>query len=77
LCFCGEFGDTSQRRGRDIETGISQAQRLLAGWRSEIELSHGCRQLTETLASPPRQDDVCVVAVRLRHVDSTPPATLD
>ncbi len=66
-----------ERRGRDIETGISQAQRLLAGWRSEIELSHGCRQLTETLASPPRQDDVCVVAVRLRHVDSTPPATLD
>jgi serine phosphatase RsbU (regulator of sigma subunit) len=63
-----------ERRGRDIETGISQAQRLLAGWRSEIELSHGCRQLTETLAAPPRQDDVCVVAVRLRHVDSTPPA---
>ena len=66
-----------ERRGRDIETGISQAQRLLAGWRSEIALAEGCRQLTETLASPPRQDDVCVIAVRLRHADSSPPAATD
>ena len=65
-----------ERRGRDIATGISQAQRLIAGWRSEIALAEGCRQLTETLASPPRQDDVCVIAVRLRlrPSDSTPAA---
>jgi hypothetical protein len=66
-----------ERRGRDIETGISQAQRLLAGWRSGIELAQGCRQLTKTLAAPPRQDDVCVLAVRLRHADSSPPATVN
>ena len=63
-----------ERRGRDIETGISQAQRLLAGWRSDTALADGCRQLTETLALPPRQDDVCVLIVRLRDADSSPPA---
>ena len=62
-----------ERRGRDIETGISQAQRLLAGWRSDAALAAGCRQLTETLALPPRQDDVCVIVVRVRSVDSSPP----
>lgn len=65
-----------ERSGRDIETGILQAQRLLAGWRSDTALAQGCRQLTETLALPPRQDDVCVIVVRLRTVDSSsPPAT--
>ncbi len=57
-------------RGRDIETGISKAERLIKGWRSEIALADGCRQLTETLAVAPRPDDVCVVIVRLRHADS-------
>ena len=56
-----------ERSGRDIETGISQAELLLASWRSETALAQGCRQLTEELASPPRQDDVCVIAVRLRR----------
>jgi hypothetical protein len=56
-----------ERRGRDIETGISQAQRLVASWRPDTVLPEACRQLTETLALPPRQDDVCVVVVRLRH----------
>jgi serine phosphatase RsbU (regulator of sigma subunit)/integral membrane sensor domain MASE1 len=64
-----------ERRGRDIETGISQAQRLLSGWGSDTALAEGCRQLTETLALPPRQDDVCVIAVRVRPTDSSPPTT--
>jgi serine phosphatase RsbU (regulator of sigma subunit)/integral membrane sensor domain MASE1 len=63
-----------ERPGRDIETGIAQVQRLLAGWRSDTALAEGCRQLTETLALPPRQDDVCVIAVRVRVADSTLPA---
>lgn len=53
-------------RGRDLETGISKAQRLIQGWGSETVLADGCRQLTEMLALRPRQDDVCVVIVRLR-----------
>jgi serine phosphatase RsbU (regulator of sigma subunit) len=62
-----------ERRGRDIETGISQAQRLVADWRSDTVMAQGCRQLTETLALPPRQDDVCVIALRLRPLDSSVP----
>ena len=61
-------------RGRDIETGISQAQRLIEGWRSDTALAEGCRQLTETFALPPRRDDLCVLIVRLRDADSSPPA---
>ena len=38
-----------ERRGRDIATGISQAQRLLAGWRSEIALAEGCRNSRKRL----------------------------
>jgi serine phosphatase RsbU (regulator of sigma subunit)/integral membrane sensor domain MASE1 len=53
--------------GRDIETGISKAQRLIAGWESDTALAKGCRQLTETLAMRPRRDDVCVVVVQLRR----------
>ncbi len=60
-----------ERRGRDIETGISQAQQLVADWRSETAMAQGCRQLTDTLALPPRQDDVCVIALRLRPVNSS------
>lgn len=52
-------------RGMSIETGISRARRLVAGWQSDSKLGAGCRQLAETLASSPRQDDVCVLAVRL------------
>ena len=62
-------------RGRDIETGMAQAQRLLATWRPDIALTEGCLQLMETLALPPRQDDVCVIAVRVRPPDPSPQAT--
>jgi serine phosphatase RsbU (regulator of sigma subunit)/integral membrane sensor domain MASE1 len=60
-----------ERSGRDIETGISHAERLLASWDSETVLAQGCRQLTETLSSPPRHDDVCVLAVRMRCADQS------
>lgn len=66
-----------ERRGRDIETGISHAQRLIEGWRSDTALAEGCRQLTEMLALPPRRDDLCVLIVRLRHADSSPLAATD
>lgn len=50
----------------DIETGISMVERLIEDWGSDTVLAEGCRRLTETLAVPPRRDDVCVVIVRLR-----------
>ncbi len=55
-----------ERPGRDIETGISRAQRLIEHWDADTAVTDGCRQLTEILAVPPRKDDVCVVVVRLR-----------
>jgi serine phosphatase RsbU (regulator of sigma subunit) len=56
-----------ERPGRAVDSGISQVERLLASWGSETALSQSCRQLTETLTSPPRHDDVCVIAVRIRR----------
>lgn len=60
-----------ERRGRDIETGITQAQKLIADWRPDGVLADACRHLTESLALPPRDDDVCVIAVRPRSVAVT------
>jgi serine phosphatase RsbU (regulator of sigma subunit)/integral membrane sensor domain MASE1 len=57
--------------GQDIETGISKVQRLIEGWGAHTALTEGCRQLTETLALPPRRDDVCVLIVRLQRPDSS------
>lgn len=53
-----------ERRGQDMETGITHAQRLIAGWTSGTALADACRQLTQALVLPPRDDDVCVIAVR-------------
>jgi serine phosphatase RsbU (regulator of sigma subunit)/integral membrane sensor domain MASE1 len=61
-------------RGRDIETGISEVQRLIAGWGPDTALARGCRHLTETLAARPRRDDVCVVILRVRPGEAVPPS---
>lgn len=57
-----------ERRGQDIETGMVRAQGLIAQWTGEESLPAACRLLTQTLAPPPRTDDVCVVAVRFRAI---------
>ncbi|MGV0991243.1 MAG: SpoIIE family protein phosphatase [Mycobacterium sp.] len=51
-------------RGSDIEVGIAKAQRMIAGWDADMPLSQYCDELQETLAPRPRDDDVCVIAVR-------------
>ena len=53
-----------ERRGQDIETGIMRAQSLIAQWSDDVSLPGACRALTQTMAPAPRNDDVCVVAVR-------------
>ncbi|AQT80967.1 serine/threonine protein phosphatase [Mycolicibacterium litorale] len=55
-----------ERRGQDIETGLERAQGLVGQWSGEESLPAACRQLTQVLAPTPRNDDVCVVAVRFR-----------
>jgi serine phosphatase RsbU (regulator of sigma subunit) len=53
-----------ERRGQDIESGMARVQDLVAEWNGDESLPQACRELTHTLAPPPRDDDVCVVAVR-------------
>ncbi|WP_179468077.1 SpoIIE family protein phosphatase [Mycolicibacterium vinylchloridicum] len=53
-----------ERRGQDIESGMARVQDLVAEWSGDESLPQACRELTHTLAPPPRDDDVCVVAVR-------------
>jgi len=54
-----------ERRDRDIDAGIAQAERLVADWDPAIPLSHAAGSLHQTLAPRPRVDDVCTVAVRV------------
>ena len=53
-----------ERRGMDIETGLTRAERLIAAWDPHTPLTDECEVLHETLAPRPRGDDVCIVAVR-------------
>lgn len=52
--------------GRHLESGITAAEEVIAGWESDSPLNERCRRLTETLVMRPRRDDVCVVIVRMR-----------
>ncbi len=53
-----------ERRGQDIETGLRWAQQLISEWSDDEPLTQACQRLSQTLAPAPRNDDVCVVAVR-------------
>jgi serine phosphatase RsbU (regulator of sigma subunit) len=53
-----------ERRGQDIETGMRRVQTLIAQWSDDVSLAQACRALTETMAPAPRNDDVCVLALR-------------
>lgn len=53
-----------ERRGSDIDTGISAAARMIAEWPVDSPLADSCAMLHETLAPPPRSDDMCIIAVR-------------
>jgi integral membrane sensor domain MASE1 len=57
-----------ERRGQDIESGMARVQQLVEQWSGEESLPSACRQLTQALAPPPRDDDVCVVAVRFGSI---------
>ena len=53
-----------EQRGADIEDGIATAQRMIAGWDAHTSLAHDCEVLQDTVAPRPRDDDVCLIAVR-------------
>lgn len=53
-----------ERPGVDIDTGISCAARLIADWDMDSPLAGNCEALQETLSPRPRDDDVCIIAVR-------------
>ncbi len=53
-----------ERRGVDIDAGITRAGQLMAGWDPESPLRGVCADLQKSLAPRPRADDVCLLAVR-------------
>lgn len=53
-----------ERRGQDIETGMRRAAQLISQWPSGVPLDLACRALCQTLAPPPRNDDICVLVLR-------------
>ena len=65
-----------ERRGRDIATGISQAQRLLAGWRSEIALAEGCRNSRKRLPRRLAKTTSVLSPCAPGYVPATPPRRL-
>jgi serine phosphatase RsbU (regulator of sigma subunit)/integral membrane sensor domain MASE1 len=55
-----------EHRDQDIEVGIEQLRRQIADWHPGVSLPEACRRLVGTLAPTPRDDDVCVLAVRFQ-----------
>lgn len=53
-----------ERHGMDIELGLARAHQLIAGWAGDTALAEYCDVLQETLSPRPRNDDVCIIAVR-------------
>ena len=53
-----------ESRAAGIETGISHAQRIIADWNTDAELSGFCKDLQAELVPRPRADDLCVIVVR-------------
>lgn len=53
-----------ERRDQDLEVGMARAAALIANWPDDVSLGVACHALTQTMAPPPRSDDVCVLAVR-------------
>lgn len=53
-----------ERPGTDVDSGVAQARRIIAGWDVGAPLRGEVDRLRETLAPSPRSDDVCIVAVR-------------
>ena len=53
-----------ERRDQDLEVGMARTEALIARWPDDVALGAACHALTQTLAPPPRSDDVCVLALR-------------
>jgi len=53
-----------ERHGLDIDTGMAQAEQVIADWGDETVLAQACELLQDQLAPRPRADDVCIIAVR-------------
>jgi len=53
-----------ERHGMDIELGLARAQQMIAGWAGDTALGEYCDVLQETLSPRPRNDDVCIIAIR-------------
>jgi hypothetical protein len=53
-----------ERRRTDIDTGIAEVERIVAGWDPATQADRNCGELRDLLALRPRIDDACVAALR-------------
>ena len=53
----------------DIDTGIANAERMIAEWDADSSVGLCCDALQDELSPRPRADDVCVIAVRFTAED--------
>jgi serine phosphatase RsbU (regulator of sigma subunit)/integral membrane sensor domain MASE1 len=54
-----------ERPGQDLDTGIASiSEAISSSWHRDTSLHQECRKLIATFAPAPRDDDVCVMAVR-------------
>ncbi len=66
-----------ERRGRDVDDGISTVTARLRAWRAGIALDTLCQQLVRSLTTNPQLDDICVLAARRSdEAGPTPAASL-
>ena len=55
----------AERRGRDFDTGLTEVERIVAGWGPDSSLSRGPASLYRAMAPRPRVDHVCPIVVRV------------
>lgn len=60
-----------ERRGTDIEVGITDVARRVAAWAEGTPMAQACNDLA-ALAPRPRRDDVCVLAARFGAASPQP-----
>ena len=61
-----------ERRGEDLEEGITRVAERLQAWQPGAPLGSLCDELIASLSTEPQLDDMCVLAVSRPGPDQAP-----